>query len=339
MPRNDVPNVARAADPAGRVPDFFLVGAPRCGTTAMYSYLRSHPGIFMPERKEPCHLCPDLDSGEPADDPVFIRDRAEYLALFQGARADQVVGEACVFYLYSAEASERIHELNPAARILAMIRNPVDMIHSLHAKRLLNLSEDIPNFEKALDAEPARKAGKRMPANPRNVKALFYREIACYSEQLERYFSEFGRERVRVVVFDDFERDTARIYRDTLEFVGADPTVALQFDVVNANIRPRVAPLHHALTSPTLIERAKRLVPRPLHGLAADLVHSMRRANEKPERREPMDPGLRRRLEADFAPEIERLSRLLGRDLAILWSGSGDADRGLRLVHGAERSG
>ncbi len=114
----------------------------------MYDYLKQHPEIFMPERKEPNFFGTDLGLS-----PYFIRDEKEYLSLFSGARNEKRVGEASVLYLFSKLAATEIKECNPAASIIIMLRNPVDMIHSLHSQYVYNGWEDIVEFEAALDSE------------------------------------------------------------------------------------------------------------------------------------------------------------------------------------------
>src|SRR5437667_5641216 len=104
-----------------RLPNFFIVGAPRCGTTALYTYLRQHPDIFLPETKEPHYFNRDMNSGG------AIRDHKEYLSLFAGAQGRARVGEASVYYLSSAYAAREISKVCPGAKIIVMLRNPVDV--------------------------------------------------------------------------------------------------------------------------------------------------------------------------------------------------------------------
>lgn len=299
-----------------RYPDFFIVGAPRSGTTAMFDYLGEHPQVFVPQRKEPQHFATDLDSGTYLETISFVRDRRDYLALFAGARPDQRIGEGSTWYLYSKVAAREIANVNPAARIIAMLRHPVQMLHSLHGRRLYSGSEDIPRFEDALAAEPERRAGRRMPARMRNPSALLYREVGRYGEQLERYFEVFGRERVHVIIFDDFVADTPAAYRRVLEFLGVDPDFAPDFRVINAAAQRRSQRLQQLLLAPSAVRAARMLVPprlRPRIGRAWD------RVNSRAEQRSPLDPLVAARLREDLLPDIERTGRLIGRDLAALW--------------------
>jgi hypothetical protein len=290
-------------------PDFFIVGAFKAGTTALYEYLRAHPQVFMPFHKEPMYFGSDLDAR-------YARmTRDEYLALFADARTDQRAGEASPWYLYSTTAASEIHEFNPEAQIIVMLRNPVDVMHAQHAQLLFNHREDLADFEAALAAEADRRAGRRIPAGALRREALFYRHSVRFAEQLERYFDVFGRERVHVIVFDDFRDRTAGTYAGVLRFLGVDESFRPEFEVRNPNRRVRSAALQRAVFRP----------PGPLRRLVPwlrrfPLVHRLRdalvSANSAPEARAQMDPALRQRLTAELAPEVEALGRLIGRDLS-----------------------
>lgn len=297
-----------------RVPDFFIVGAPKSGTTAMYEYLRTHPDLFLPARKELRYFGRDLD----------IRDReafseAAYLAHFAAAPPAARVGTAYVWYLFSTTAAAEIREFSPDARIIAMVRNPVDMLPALHGEHLSNGNEDISDFTAALDAEPDRRAGRRIPRHAHLPQGLWYSQVPRYTEQLERYFEAFGRDRVHVIVFDDFAADPAAAYRDTLRFLGvAGEHAPDTFAVVNASHRTRSERLRHFLARP----------PRPLRLLIRHAVPARvrraayeraKRANSAVAPRPPVPDTTRRRLADAFRPEVHRLSTLLDRDLGPLW--------------------
>ncbi|MBA2556411.1 MAG: sulfotransferase, partial [Chloroflexi bacterium] len=170
-----------------RKPDFFLAGAPKCGTRSMYEYLKPHPEIYLSPRKEPRYFASDLDTGTAGDELFFVRELDEYLGLFQGATDQKRVGEASVQYLYSRVAAENIRVFNPDSRFLVMLRNPVEAVHSMHAQRLAGGAEDIADFEAALDAEDDRREGRRIPPGSFHVKGLIYRDVARFGEQVERW--------------------------------------------------------------------------------------------------------------------------------------------------------
>ncbi len=294
-------------------PNFFIVGAPKCGTTSMYAYLGGHPEIFFPSVKEPHHFASDIYS------PLYVRDKEEYLALFAPGRGKRVIGEASVWYLYSKKAAEEIRAFAPDAKILVMLRNPVEMVYSYHSQRLAWGNEEIRDFSKALDAEPDRRQGKRLPKrNPYPVEGLYYSEIARYAEQLQRYLDRFDRDRIHVVLFDDFKRDTARVFEGVLRFLEVDPAYRPQFIVQNPNRSRRSMLLHNLLyhAPAGVISGAKLLVPPPLR---KPLWRFLARANTVYRRRPPVTAEQKQRLMEYYRDDVLRLAELLDRDLESLW--------------------
>ncbi|MGZ8474920.1 MAG: sulfotransferase family protein [Candidatus Limnocylindria bacterium] len=291
-------------------PDFFIVGAPRSGTTAMYEYLRRHPQVFMPEHKEPQYFGADLAH---LHDPLT---EEEYLRLFRAAKPGQRVGEATTWYLYSRTAASEIRAFAPEAQIVIMLRNPVDMMYSLY-QELSYYRGEVYDFETALAAEPERRAGRKLGVI-RRPEVHFYRAAAQFAPQVERYYEAFGRERVKVIIFDDFVADAAAAYRDLLRFLGVDDTFATSFERVNESKRPRNALLQDmVIRPPRLVARLIPLLRRfpSAHRLRLAVLS----ANSEPVERPPLDPALRRRLTEDFMPQVRRLGELIGRDLSA-WS-------------------
>jgi hypothetical protein len=293
-------------------PEFFIVGAFKAGTTALYEYLRAHPQIFMSVPKEPMYFGSDLT-------PRYRRmTEPEYLALFKDVHADQRAGEASPWYLYSSAAPAEIKAFEPAARIVIMLRNPVDVMYSQHSQLVFNQREDLTDFAAALEAEPDRIAGRRIPADAIRPEALFYRKSVRFAEQVRRYLDVFGRDEIHFVVFDDLVADAAGVYRATLEFLDVDPNVPLDPTVYNPNRTARSGRLQRAIFAP----------PPALRGLfgrlrQVPLLHRVRdrlvTANSRPAQRQQMDPALRTALTAEFAPQVAELGEIIGRDLAA-WS-------------------
>jgi hypothetical protein len=298
-----------------RKPDFFIVGAPKCGTTAMYEFLGQHPEIFVPETKEIHFFGTDIYS------PNYSRDPEKYLALFAGASDERRVGEASVWYLYSKRASVEIKQFSPSASIIVMLRNPVEMIHSLHSHRLFIGTEDLEDLAEALDAEQDRKRGARLPANPYPIEGLFYREVGEYAEQVQRYFDAFGNDKVKVIIFDDFKADPARASREVFDFLGVSPSFAPEIRVINPNKKVRSKAARQLLDSspPSVVSRLVRPLTTP--EMRHKLFAALQSLNTNYIKRPPLPNGLRVELERYFAPDIKRLSDLLGRDLTH-WSRS-----------------
>lgn len=293
-----------------RHPDFFIVGAPKCGTTSLHHYLRQHPGIFMPAVKELNYFGSDR---ELRHTPKMSRD--EYLSLFAGAKAGVRIGEASVSYLRSNVAAGEIVAFAPGAKAIVMLRDPVEMMHALHAELVFLGVEDLKDFGAAMAAEADRREGRRIPAALNNPRAALYREAATFSEQLQRYFDALGRDRVHVIIFDDFRADTAAAVRETFRFLGVDDEFQPTLEVVNPAKVPRLRAVQRMLSSPPswLRRAARSVVPRPTR---KRIYRQVSRLNARAQARAPMDPELRASLVGEFAPEIGRLETMLSRDLA-----------------------
>jgi hypothetical protein len=297
-----------SASVMARIPDFYIVGAPKCGTTSMYEYLRQHPSIFMPFHKEPLYFGSDLTHR------YGRLTRAEYERLFVDAEPHQRVGEASAWSLYSTKAASEICESAPSAQIIVMLRNPVDVMHAQHSQLLFNRQENIIDFSEALEAEEDRVGGRNLPPGPLRVENLFYRRMVCFGDQLQRYFDVFGRDRVHVILNDDLRADTPSAYRATLEFLGVDESFAADFDPANENKRVRIGWIQRLIWHPPFVRQVVPILRR------IPAVHSLRTRlldlNSERTARATMDPALRRRLTEEFTPDVLSLGRLIGRDLS-----------------------
>src|SRR6202011_5344815 len=203
-------------------------------TSALYEMLRRHPQIFMPEGKEPWFLASDMR-------PRFQPPRAgsppasheEYLALFAAAAPAQRVGEASSSYLWSAPAAAAIAELAPAARIIAILREPASFLHSLHLQLLQTHVEVKKDLRTALALEDERRRGERIPKRSHRPQLLRYSEHVRYVEQLRRYHAVFAPEQVLVLIYDDFRADNEGTVRKVLRFLEVDDSAPI--DLIHAN--------------------------------------------------------------------------------------------------------
>jgi Sulfotransferase domain len=294
-----------------RVPDFFIVGAPKCGTTALSVYLSSHPAVLMPELKEINFFCDDF--------PMFrkVSNLADYKNLFANAMEEVLIGDASSFHLYSEVAIRRIMTANRAAKIIIMLRNPVDMAHSLHAQQLFSLMEDVEQFELAWSLQRERAEGRRLPKHCLEPKHLLYKDVCCFSGQVTRVLEHVPAAQVKVVISEEFFSNLEAEYCGILDFLGLQHQLPKRFARVNESKMPRNKRLHQFLRYPPspisrLVPPAKRLANyfnvRPRVALS--------RLNTSVRQRAPLDPAFRRALEREFAPDIERLEGILGRSLA-----------------------
>jgi len=300
-----------------RTPNLFVVGAPKCGTTSMHNYLHQHPDVFMSSRKEPHYFGSDLK----APHPYFIRDWKEYIALFSGATEQSFIGESSTWYMLSRRDAQEIHGFCPDARIIMMLRNPVDQMYALHSQRLYICNEDIVDFEETLLAEEDRRAGRRIPRDVNVVEGLYYREVATYSPQVERYLRLFPSKNVHVILFDDLQADSPRTFRRVCQFLGIDDGFVPNLQTHNANKLVRHPRIYRWAKRPHPLLRS--IVAFTIPRVAASHIRkSIVHRNVVIGRRPTMSEGLRRSLMAEFAPEVQRLERLIGRDLSN-WTDKG----------------
>lgn len=290
-----------------RRPNLFIVGAPRCGTASLFRWLPQHPDVYMPhDVKEPNYLAPAFRSPRY---PNFPQSEQEYLMLFEGARQERYVGEASVGYLYFQDAAATIRAFSPDARIVIMLRNPVDVVYSLHARLAYGGEEDITDFREALAAEEDRKKGMRLPRNiDRPKECFYYREIGRFGEQIERYLDVFTRERMHFILFKDLCGNPTATFRKCCEFLGIATDIDINLVPYNANRAWRSTVLTSVLKSrPMALVRC--LVPARVR-LAIKLALS----TETP--RQPMPADLRRELNSYFLPDVERVAKLIDADLS-----------------------
>ena len=257
---------------------------------------------------------------------IYCRNRTDYLKEFDDWQGQSRGGEASVWYLYSKQAAAEIKAFNPRARIIIMIREPVEMLYSLYYQFRLDGNEHLPTFEQALDAEDDRRAGRKFSRNAYFRQGLFYRETARYTEQIRRYFEAFGRDQVRVIVYDDFAKDTSAAYGGVLNFLGLKvPPKTGNFRVINGSQTVKSAFLRNLMSDPLVrgtAVAAHSWLPAPMFRALERIESWLMQSNIRLEKRPPLDENLRMRLQLEFAPEVERLSDLLGRDLTS-WSQAG----------------
>ncbi len=294
-------------------PSLFIVGAPKCGTSALATYLGEHPRVFMCPGKEPHYFADDFPSLKHAT------NLDEYLGLFRGATDDEVVwGEASVNYLYSQSAIPNIHAFNPDAKVIVLLRNPVDQAYSQHSQLLFGLYEDEPDFEKAWALQEARAAGNRIPKTCSCPEVLQYFKAAQYSEQLERLFSVFPQEQVRVFLTDDLKNDARDVYVRSLTLAGVEPDERTHFPHINENKVARSDKLAQLTERPPEAwVQGARLIRRALGVERIGLLNRLRDINKRFERRQALRPEFRAQLVEAFAPDVQKLQTMLGRDLGI----------------------
>lgn len=316
-----------------RVPDFFIVGSPKTGTTALYEMLRERPQIYLPTLKEPRFLAADMNPRPGHErghqELGYPQTMEEYLTLFSDARAEQRVGEASAFYLWSRTAAANIADLQPNARIIAIMREPASFLRSLHLLFVRWGVEGEKDLRKAISLEAARREGKHIPRHSHRPALLQYSDHVRYVEQLRRYRAHFPADQILVLIYDDFQRDNEATVRRVLQFLEVEdhaPIEAMSVNVTTRTVRSQRArymlnslkkgrgPIARSAKSTIKAVTTRRQRNRAAVTIKRRLVRA-----DAPVPDESIMGELRER----FKPEVIALSEYLERDLVSLW-GYGD---------------
>lgn len=280
-------------------PNFFIVGAAKCGTTSLYEYLKQTPGVYMSPVKEP-----DFFS---RIDPVYlnppvIRDKKKYLALFKKIKDEKVIGEASPVYLRDPQSPKLIHDTVPNARIIIMLRDPVERSFSSYL------------FLKALGIEtlPFMDVMKKA-LNSHDDDSLRMADASFYSGKVKRYLDTFGKNLVKIIIFEEFVKDTRRVVKDVLEFlqVNTEPPESIG-KVHNPFAVPRGPFATFVLRSHFMLKIRHNLVP---YTMGSYLIRNvLKKKGTKPE----LSQEDRIFFEEIYRNDVKKLREILGRP--IPWS-------------------
>ncbi|MGF1477459.1 MAG: sulfotransferase [Geminicoccaceae bacterium] len=292
-----------------RSPDFFIVGAPKCGTTSLYTYLADHPDVFMPAIKEPHFFY--------AGSPTFpeVRDYRRYIGLFGPAGPDQICGEASSCYFLSSHSVEAILGRFPNAKMVAMVRNPVDMIASFHHHKLYSFQEDIRDLARAWALSPERQVSGPIPPKCKAPEQLDYQAVAKLDHGLKAFMETVPENQRLVIVFDDFVKDPADVFAKILDFLGLRSWQPEQFAKKNPRQVHRWPGLARTLMYPPFpLNVAKKGIKRALGPRLKQLGRRLYEWEATPVRPAQLSDELRETLARHLAPEIDLLEGLIGRE-------------------------
>jgi hypothetical protein len=241
---------------------------------------------------------------------------SEYLEHFQLGAGKKIVGEASVWYLFSETAANEIRTFSPGAKILIMLRNPVEVIYSLHSQHLYDGNEDVTVFEAALNLDEERKKGRHLPDSADFFQLPSYIDSVLFSRQVKRYIDIFKKENVHVLLYDDFSVNTEQAVKETLQFLGVSTNISIDYRVVNQRTRIRSFYLHRMIRKPP--DKLRRIVrvilpvKKMRHGIMAGILS--RNVSYKKQKKE--NPDLNSRLKNYFKDDIEELGKIIEKDLS-----------------------
>ncbi len=290
-------------------PNFFIIGGPKCGTTSLSVYLSEHPDVLFtdhPKVFEPEYFSSDLS--ENGRNSMSID---EYLSCWTGDMDQYIaVGEKSVKYILSKVAVQNILSFNPEAKFILMVRNPIELVDSLHAQLLCFSYEDVADLEQAWGLQASRERGENIPSHCLTPLYLQYGKTAKLGEQLERLYKQVSREKVKVILFDDFRSKTEEVYQEVLDFLCLSPCSLNDYPVMNPNSKTRSALLYRMLIR--IGEFRKAIGIKYSFGFLAYL----HRINNKVEMRQSIGERFRCELSDYFREDVEKLSSFIGRDLS-----------------------
>ena len=302
------------------MPNFFIVGAQKAGTTSLYHYLNQHPQVYMSPITEPFFFDHELDSkGEVVRrefrghrQPPRFTNIEEYSTLFEGARGEKAIGEATPLYIYAPGTAERIESYVPGAKSIALLRNPADRAYSAFLYAVRMGVEPRKRFAQALREEPLR-----MRSGWHYV--FHYRSRGLYYQQLKRYYEVLGRERLGVWLYEDMREDPASVAQSVFRFLEVDDTFTPD---TSSRYNPAGVPASRSARAAIRATNRAVWVLRkvlPPTSRILPLAFKMRRVVQSRVLTEPppIDPELREELVEGYKEDILRLQELIGRDLSM----------------------
>lgn len=286
--------------------DFFIVGAPKCGTTALSAYLNRLDSVYIPEIKEPHYFCTDW--------PEFrrVNNSKDYQKLYKNA-SEKLKGDASVWYLYSENAAAEIKAYNKNAKIIIMVRKQCDVVASLHSQLIFSGRENVKSLGSAWRAQEERREGKRVPKNAIVKEHLIYKDVFDYPKQIDRYIENFGKKNCLIIVYDDFFWNIKEKFKEVVEFLGLDTNYDVDFEKLNSNRVHKYPALSHFLMRPPgvlgKIKNAIKFLPFLRN---KPILRSFYRKLSTTTKRERMSEELSKEIMAEYFESNVRLSKILG---------------------------
>ncbi|MDJ0705405.1 MAG: sulfotransferase [Leptolyngbyaceae cyanobacterium MO_188.B28] len=293
------------------MPNFLVIGAAKAGTTAIFHYLKEHPQIYMSPHKEPRFFAlmgEPLNFQGPGDLTrfKFVTDMEAYRELFEGVSTEIAIGEVSPWYLYRPKVAERIKQHLPNAKLIAILRDPVERAYSnfLHASQ--EGLEPLSDFSEAMLAEPERILNNWSPR-------WHYKQKGFYYVQLKRYFDQFDHSQIKVYLYDDFKENPLAVLKDIFTFLGVDNTF-----VPDTSKKHNISKLSRNTTLDLLLRRPNRmksiLKPLLLPGFRKYIKANLNTLNEK--EKPQLSPEVRSQFIQEYQEDILKLQELINRDLS-----------------------
>jgi len=307
-------NPARTSVLADHVelPNFFIIGAPKSGTTSLSRYLKDHPDIYFSHPKEPTFFCTDFSERYRR----FTSLQSYLNQCFYESKGFRARGEGTVWYLSSEVAVKNILALVPDAKFIVMLRNPIEIAHAMHATELYYSGEQVQDFAQAWRLMDERKAGRNIPPNCKEPKILQYGDIAKLGQQMQRLLSTVRRENVLTILFEDFKSDTKAVYDQTISFLGLERDHRTEFPKYNENRKNKNEVLARIVGKINRINTIARIKRKLGFEMGKGIMRSIREANSITVERPSLPEHLKAEMKAYFKEDILLLQKTINRDLS-----------------------
>lgn len=307
--------------------NFFYVGKPKTGSTALYYYLKDHSQIFLPEKKEPNFFCSDFhkESDNFHNKKMFykIRNIEDYHKLYTNSNKEKILGDFSVNYIYSKNSAKEIYKYNPNSKILILFREPVSFINSFHSQHYNSGYENEKIFFKAIKLEKERKKGREIPKTEKVPSHLFYSERVKYSEQLKRFLRYFPKRNIKVIIYEDFKKNNLLYIKEICDFLKINIILDKKPKKYNTRKFLRFRKVKLFLENPLIWKIPKKFLSEKIYSKLKEIYYQVifSKKNRK------LDSKLKKQLMKKYKPEVVKLNDLLhdydlieeGRDLVEFW--------------------
>ncbi len=273
-------------------PNFFIVGPTRAGTTSLWEYLKQIPEVYMSNVKEPAYFNPNTNYRGFSTIP--IRDKKKYLELYKDVKNEIAIGDASPTYLADLQTPSLIHEVVPNARIIIMLRDPVERAFSeyllMYAIGILKCS-----FSELIHS----------PDRGRNETPVPIIEYGLYYEKVKRNLDVFGAEQVKCFIFEEFVKDPLKILKEILDFLNVkNPVINFKLEIFNPSAVPRNK-VAQTIVRNKLIRKMGKHLPRKI-------IFNLKEHLTKPTVKPSMSLEDRKFLQEFYREDIKKLENLLG---------------------------
>tara|TARA_B100000035_G_C20994458_1_gene551797 strand:+ start:633 stop:1520 length:888 start_codon:yes stop_codon:yes gene_type:complete len=285
-------------------PTFFIIGAPKCGTTSLHHYLSSHSQITMSMPKEPHYFSTDIENGG-------IRNKEEYLDCFSHSSKKTVaVGESSTLYLYSKIAVKNIYDFNKESKLIVMIRNPIEIARSFHQVALKVFGETETNFQKAWFLEKDRESGVKIPKGCIDRQLILYGNIASIGKQIERLLFQIPLKNIHFILYDDFKRSTKHEYIKVLRFLKVSNEVPMNFPLHNKSQRIKNETVTKLTNHASYFKKKLKIKTR------FNVANKIHKANITDQPLDKLPKNFLLEMDKFFEYDINLLSQLIKKDLS-----------------------